>query len=178
MKRNLLYLLAFVSVTVTVSTVAYNKHILRSEEGLVYTSIFDTKPKIIKFKNIITLSKPSVCNSSQVHYKSLPTETVNEFIKANKEGTSPIRLTALEGNVPIVSWEDTKNMHNKGITNTFKPMNKKLFYLSRVGFNKQRTSAIVCIEISEHNYGQGILLFLQKKENDWEVTKNINLWVS
>lgn len=178
MKRNLLYFLVFILATVTVSTVAYNKNALRAEEGLVYISIFAPKPEIIEFKNVVALSKPGICSSSEAHYEGLPTETVNEFIKANKEGVSPIRLTALEGNVPIVSWEDTKKMHEEDNASAFRPENKKLVYLSRAGFNKQRTNAIVCIEISDQNYAQGILLYLEKKGNDWKISKNINIWIS
>ena len=178
MKKNSLYLLALLLFTVTISIVAYTNYELRTEEGLVYKSVFEPNPEFIQFENIVTLSKPSICRSTEVHYKDLPTELVNNFIKANEAGSKPIRLTALEGNVPIVSWEDTKRMHEEETIFTFRPVNKRLLYLSRVGFNKQKTNAIVCIEISENSYGQGVLLFLEKNENKWKVSNSINIWIS
>lgn len=178
MNKNLIYFLAFILITVAVSTIAYSKYTLRNEEGLVYVSIFEPKSKIIEFENFITLSKPSICSSSESYFKGLPIEAVDDFKKANKEGAAPIRLTALELNVPIVSWEDTKSMHESGTTFAFRPKNKSLLYLSRVGFNKKRTNAILCIEVSKNSYGKGVLFFLEKKDNKWKVSNNLTIWIS
>ena len=176
--KNLLYLLAFILVTVIISKIAYSDYILRTEEGLVYESLFEPNPEVIEFTNIIALSQPSICQSSKLNYKNLPEEPVTNFIKVNGENSKPIRLTTLEGKVPIVSWEDTKSMHEKGITLLFRPEDKRFLKLSRVGFNKQKTNAIACIEISENMYGEGILVFLEKKKNKWIVIKDKIIWQS
>ena len=178
MTKHLIYFLAFFIFVLGLATIAYSKYTLRSDEGLVYLGVFKPKAELLEFEKIITLSRPSTCRSSKAHFKGLPITPVKKFIEANKDGASPIRISRLEGNVPIVSWEDTKGMHQKGTTFAFHPENKRLLYLSRVGFNNERTNAILCIEISENSYGQGILFFLEKKGNKWEVKKNITIWVS
>lgn len=181
MNKNLIYFLVFIFVSASVAIVAYSKYTLRNEEGLVYLSIFEPNEETIEFQNVISLSRPSICGSSEAHFKGLPSDSVNEFIKANREGATPIRLTALEGNVPIVSWEDTKSMHKSGTTFAFQPENKRLLYLSRVGFNKSNTQAVLCIEEYNTDYALnaiGRLFYLHKIKGRWKVIEHRNIWVS
>ena len=124
------------------------------------------------------LSNPSTCESNTHHYTSLPIETVKSFLEANSIGTAPIRLGNLEGKVPIVSWSDQIKMHSEGSIELFKPNDIKLLRLSRAGFNKGRTNAIVCIESYEGTYGNASLIFLEKNNDKWKETKNIRIWAS
>ena len=157
---------------------AYDRHHRINEEGLVYIEIFQPDPKVIEFDNVVVLSKPSICKSGDVHYKGLPSDATKEFIKLNEKSMSPVRLSKLEGLVPIVSWEDTKKLYENGTVNFFRPEKHKLIYLSRVGFNSVFTEAIACIEVSENSFGRGILYYLNKENNQWRLIEARNIWVS
>lgn len=180
-RNSLLILGLILAVTITLSFFAYKKYQLANEEGLVYVAIFKPNPNIIEFNNVLALSKPSICESSESNYKEISEDTIQDFLKANNEGTYPTRLSILEGQVPIVSWNDTKRLHDEGIINFFWPEGHKLLYLSRVGFNKSKTEAVLCIEEYNTDYALnalGSLIFLNKIKGKWKVIEYRNIWVS
>ncbi|MGH1540093.1 MAG: hypothetical protein ACRBHB_06705 [Arenicella sp.] len=157
---------------------AYEQNKQRTEEGLVYLSLFQPNTEVKEFDHIIAFSKPSICSSDEAHFSGFPQEALSNFLKINAEGAKPIRLSNLEKKVPIVSWSETQNIYTKGIEDFFKPKNKSLVSLSRVGFNKERNEAVACVEIYKNSLGEGILLFFEKSRDIWKITINRNIWIS
>lgn len=157
---------------------AYGQHKQRMEEGLVYLSLFKPNSYIKQYEHMVVLSRPSVCMGTEANFKKLSQETLSNFLKMNAEGRKPIRLSALEGKVPIVSWNDTQELYEKGNEYSFKPEKKDLYLLSRVGFNKQKNKAIACLEIRKKSFGEGLLLYFEKHNNEWTLIRNKNIWIT
>lgn len=176
--RALASLIFVILATFGIAWIAYDKHRQATDEGLVYLGLFHPDPSKIEFENVVVLSRPSTCESGEAHYKGLPAEAVQDFVEANKKGVEPIRLSVLEGEVPIVSWEDTKRLFEKGTTKFFRPKGHRLLKLSRVGFNKQKTEAIACVEISDGSFGEALLIHLRNDGHNWSAVEIRNIWIS
>jgi len=176
--KNLVFSFILLFGTLILGFYVYQNHIRSTEEGLVYIGVFNPNPKIKEFKNIVALSNPTICRTKNAHYKGLPLQAIQDFQEANKIGASPIRLTILEGKVPIVRWKDTKRIHEKGVVKLFRPPNYRLLHLSRVGFNSEMTRAIVCIELSEGSFSTSSLIYLNKIDGKWKVIENRLIWIS
>ncbi len=176
--QSLVTILLIVLGTTGLAWVAYSQHRLRSEEGLVYLGLFQPNPDKVEFRNVIAFSRPSVCDSSEPHYLGFPQDVVSEFLEANDKEAKPIRLVALEGEVPIVSWEDTKRLHGDGLAAFFRPQEHRLLSLSRVGFNGAMNEAIVCVEISEDSSGPAVLYYLKKRVDAWDIVEARKIWIS
>lgn len=131
--HSLAILIALIFGVSLVSWMAYDRYHQANEEALVFIGIFQPTHRVIEFESVIALSKPSICSSSAANYEGLPTDVVSSFITINEKNSGPIRLSKLEGKVPVVGWEDTKKLHENRTVNFFHPENYKLLYLSRVG---------------------------------------------
>jgi len=90
----------------------------------------------------------------------------------NNEKAKPVKLTSLKDVVPLLSWNDTKKLNEDGILQDFNPLDKTLFYLSRAGFNSERTRAIVCIENKSSRHNEGFIIQLRKIEDSWKTIQN------
>lgn len=70
---------------------------------------------------------------------------------------------------------------NQGWIDFYKkyPNSNGMIEMSRVGFNSDKSQAIVAVE---HYYGSlgadGLLIYLIKEQNSWKIIKTTNLWVS
>jgi len=177
-KNALATLIIGVAVIVAVTGVAYFRYFTAHEEGSVYLTILNPAPELHKFKRFVALSRPSICGSTKANYEGLPPDVVKAFIQVNAKGVKPIRLRSLEGQVPIVSWDDTERMYQSGITEQFHPHGRALLKLSRVGFNNRKTEAITCIETSDGSYGDSQLFYLRKDSETWKVIRADMIWVS
>lgn len=173
-----MFLLVVLFGTAAVAWVAYGRYSQIKEEGLVYLGLFRPNPGEIEFENVVALSTPTTCKTNQAHYTGLPPDVVRDFVEVNGKGAGPVRLSVLEGKVPIVSWEDTKRLHEKSAAEVFQPPQHKLLRLSRVGFNSESTEAIACVEISKGTFGQGVLIYLKKTGEQWSVVERRNIWIS
>jgi len=178
MKKNYISFLLFISVVLTISVYAYNQHKHNSDEMDIYASIFNITNGLFELDEVITLSNPSICKSNNIHYSSLPTETVKNFLSANDNNSRPMRLSNLEGKVPIVSWEDQKKMHSEGSIELFMPGDVTLLRLSRAGFNNNRTNAIVCIELYNSSYASGTIIYLEKRGKKWKEITSKTIWIT
>ena len=177
-RKALTSLIVFSVVALGIILIAYSMYSQRSEESYVYLGIFQPDPNKNEFKNVVVLSKPSICESGEAQYAGLPKSAVNDFVAANSNSAEPIRLSMLEGQVPIVSWEDTRQLYERGTTDFYKPKGYRLLKLSRVGFNKEKTEAVACIEISDGYFGEGILFYLRKSGQSWSIVETRNIWIS
>jgi len=148
------------------------KNALRKEENSVYLSIFKPDPKMQTFPHVITASKPVTCNITTQSDHDIPDALISALLLANNDKAQPIKLSMLENIVPILNWADTKKLNKMGVLTNFNPMDKALFYLSRAGFNQDRTQAIVCIENKSNRHNEGFVIQLRKIEGDWKIMKN------
>lgn len=183
-KNSSILFIIFLSVAV-LAYFAYGQYKQRTEEGLVYLSLFQPNPYIKEFEKLIIFSKPSICKAGKAQFKDFPQDVFTEFNRLNAEDVAPIKLSALEGKVPIVSWEDTKALHKKGIEDSFSPEGYRLMSLSRVGFNDSRDKAIVCIEVHDKSYqgygryyGYAEVFYLKKTQGEWEIVDSDGTWRS
>ena len=170
-RKNSLLLLVILLLIVICAYFAYEKYKYRHEEGLVYLSFFQSYLHFKKNDRLVVFSNPSTCNASKAQFKDLPNDIFEEFEKVNNEDAAPIRLSVLEGEIPIVSWEDTKNLHRRGIENAFRPPGHRLLSLSRVGFNKSKDKALICIEVSDVDFygtGSSNAFYLEKNKGKWD----------
>ncbi len=168
-KKNLFIFSVILSSIIVLAYFAYGEYKQRVEEGLVYISLFKPSPYIKEFEEIIVFSNPSVCGvTNKARYKDYPQDMLSNFIRLNAEGASPIKLSILEGKVPIVSWEDTKNIHKKGIETFLNPKGLRVIRLSRVGFNKGRNKAIACVEYKGGRHWNEHIFYFEKIKKKWE----------
>ena len=165
--------MVFIIITGAISWLSYEKSSLYKEEAQVYLGVFKPKPEIIEYENLIVISKPSTCEITEAKYKEISPKLIQALLKANKSSSNPIKLAELEGKVPLMSWEDTKKLNKEGILHYFKPEDYTLLYLSRVGFNNERTEALVCIENPTSRHNEGFLVHLNKNNKTWKVSSEI-----
>lgn len=112
----------------------------------------------------VFISRPYYCEGSSV----LATEPVlRSMRRANGQGISPIPLNAIEGQVPVVSWEDTKRIANAGYL--WYPKERGLVWVSRVGFSGLFSEAAICMANSNAPHGWGSLFILERRGLQWSV---------
>jgi len=176
--NSLRWILLFIALLFSLSWFAYDQYNLSREEALTYLAVFRPDPNITEFDNIVAVSSPTTCNSNEAIFDEIDNRVIQSFFDSNKQGASPIRLSALEGKVPILSWDDTINIHEHKAINKFKPKAGSLLKLSRAGFNSEMNKALVCVDVVSTGYGQGLYYYLVKTENQWVIVKSGTIWVS
>ncbi len=168
----ILFLLIISLVTTVLVSISSNRKTLEQEESQVYLSIFNPNPDIKTFPNVYTVSKPSTCNISTKRSHDIPPLLIKALLQANNQRAKPVKLTALKNIMSLLSWKETRALNEDGILLDFNPQNKTLFYLSRAGFNKNRSEAIVCIENKSDRHNEGFVIQLRKIEGKWKTIKN------
>ena len=176
-RRSLIYLVIAISAISIITWYSYTNSRHIREESAVYLGVFNPKPNIIDFKDFVVMSSPGTCQANKANLKDFPADIVKRFLSANNNA-KPIRLSGLEGKVPIVSWEYTQKLYSNGLLKTFTLKSRKLFHLSRVGFDKTMTRALLCIKTRTINQGQANLIYLNKISNKWKIYKIVNIWRS
>ena len=130
---------------------------------------------------LAVLSKPSTCdidNDKSTSWADIPKQIVHNFIEANSGNAEPVKLTSLEGFVPIVSWEDNKRLHRAGYN--WKPGDQPVLAVSRVGLNYTLNKALLCVEkiVPSMLGGLAVIIYLEKEDGKWVVKINRTAWVS
>ncbi len=168
----ILFLLIISLVTTFLVSISNNRQTLEKEESQVYLSIFNPNPDIKTFPGVITVSKPATCNISTEKNHGIPPLLIKALLHSNSKKAKPVKLTVLKDIVPLLSWEETKTLNEDGILQDFNPQNKTLFYLSRAGFNKDRSESIICVENKSNRHNEGFVIQLRKIEGQWKTIKN------
>ncbi|MCP3675753.1 MAG: hypothetical protein GY829_14970 [Gammaproteobacteria bacterium] len=156
-----------------------------SAEAAVYRSVFN-ELKIQSEEStwngkVAVLSKPSSCSTAiggDSKWADIPEEVFQKFLAANSYNAEPVKLTSMNGFIPIVSWEDNKRLHRAGYI--WKPEDQPVLGLSRVGLNYVLNKAVLCIEkiVPSMLGGFAIVFFVEKENGKWVVKINRTAWVS
>lgn len=106
----------------------------------------------------------------------------NNVLAYNLENkfTVPTKKTTLISYEELLYFFNSKDI-NQGWSNFYRkyPNSNGTIEMSRVGFNSDKSQAIVAVG---HYYGSlgadGLLIYLTKEQNSWRIIKTINSWVS
>ncbi len=177
-------LVVVVATVLVVSVVSYFG--LRSSvEADVYRAVFEELKRdigeITLNGKVVVLSKPSKCHINLEEgrqWEDIPKDVMQNFISANSEKATPVRLGSLEGFVPIINWEDNQRLHKAGYR--WKPTNQNALALSRVGLNYSLNRAVLCLhKIVPAMLGSSATMYiLEKKDGEWVIKIWRNIWVS
>ena len=173
-----------VVVLVVISIVSYLGLKSNAEENVirsVFTQLKSESRRATWNERIAVLSKPSRCHiydADGTNWEDIPKQVVREFIESNSDNAEPIKLTSLEGFVPIVKWEDNKRLYRAGYSK--KPQDLPVLGVSRVGLNFTLNKAVMCVEriVPSTLGGFAYIFYLEKKEGKWIVKMDRKAWVS
>jgi hypothetical protein len=177
---------AAVLIVVLIGTSIVSYFGLRSNaEANVYRTVFtqlkSESGETAWSGTLALLSKPGRCdidNDKSTKWVDIPKQIVHEFIEANSGNAKPVKLTSLEGVVPIVIWKDNKRLHSAGYN--WKPEDQPVLAVSRVGLNYPLNKALLCVEkiVPSMLGGFAVIFFLEKEDGRWVVKINRIAWVS
>jgi len=152
-----------------------NKH----DENLVAVSLINYFKSDAQLDGIVIYSMPTDCGIddelSDQYHRLFSRDLIENFLLANNDSSSPLRLSSLEGKVNLMKWDDNLSIFKTGnIAFAFRKSSKHLVRLSRVGFNKEQNKAIICVEPK----GSGSLFMFEKINEKWKHKSEQNIWVS
>jgi hypothetical protein len=166
-----------------------------ADEFLVYKAVLqsfirkETKRLVIR-KQTTTVAENFSSRFGENLIEPLPTlskETIDDFGSRNQK---PVTLTDrfnLKLKINFVGEEINKLFENNAVggKDGWKIFNKKypnangIISISRVGFNKSKTQALISVSHSCGSLcGEGSYKLLKKKNNNWEIEKSFTTWVS
>jgi hypothetical protein len=115
---------------------------------------------------------------------SLTEDTINDYQVKNEKNQKLENNFTVQGKVVFISEKEESQLFRKGqdgwamFYKKF-PKAKRIISFSRVGFNQERTQALVSISMGcGWLCGEGSFMLLQKENEKWVVQQNIGLWVS
>ncbi|MGI8638825.1 MAG: hypothetical protein ACR2MG_02580 [Pyrinomonadaceae bacterium] len=114
----------------------------------------------------------------------LTEDTINDYQAKNEENQKLVNNFTVSGKVVFISEKEENQLFRKGQdgwANFYKkyPKAKRMISFSRVGFNQERTQALVSVSVGcGWLCGEGSFIVLQKENGKWIVQRNIGLWVS
>ena len=170
-KQSILVLVFTATILVIAGVIVFRDYF--NEEGNVYLAFL----KDIKNQahDVAFLSKPSTCEGAKnIYLPEASSELFSDFLSANSDSAKPINLRSLEGFFNVVSIEEASQLHANKFLYLFRSSSKRLIALSRVGFDRDNTHALFCIETDI----RGDLVLLSKENNAWKVKKVSNVWIS
>ena len=168
----ILILLLLLSVGV-IFTIAHNYY---NDERNVYIAFFSQFDLVPNMKDVVFISSTTNCDSKKIHIKEASESLFNNFINANNN-TEPYDITPFSSMVNVVSWKETKLLHNS----TTPPqlynlkLEKEVVEISRIGFNEIKDKALFCVRAK---HLANIYLYKKTDNKTWKLVKYRNLWVS
>lgn len=113
----------------------------------------------------------------------LSQEIVDDYQAKNIDSQKLENNFTVSSNVIFISEKQTKQIFRKGEgwNNFYKkyPQSSGLISFSNIGFNQERTQALVYVGINcGWLCGDGSFKFLQKTNGKWIIKDNVELWVS
>ena len=117
------------------------------------------------------MSRPTTCGIEEAHQKILDEELILALYRANAPDQSPIQIGSLSRFMDVVSYESSKRLRTVG--NLANAQGVEVAYLSRVGFSKDGSSALICFE----GVRSGVAVVFVRESN-WTVKEEHLIWVS
>lgn len=140
---------------------------VRDENNAALALLLHMKTEVGDVSKVAFYSYPTTCRIDSG--EEVSSELWQSFVKNNEHENGPIHLYALEGEVNLVSWEDTKQIYSTNSQSImFREKSKRLIRLSRAGFNANNTEALFCLEPG----GTSSLFHVHKHGEEW-VFKNV-----
>ncbi len=112
----------------------------------------------------VLVSRPMACAKEAEVVDGVPGELVSRFLASN-EGARPVALTALAGQVAVLSQADTERLFHAGYR--WQPDERTLVWVSRVGLDFLLQEALVCIGSNTAIHGRKFLIYLRKSSGEW-----------
>jgi hypothetical protein len=173
-KHSLVILIFTTALCCVAAIVIYRDYF--NEEGDVYLAYLSHSRNELhdvelanEFHSVAFLSAPSTCHdANNADMPDASQELFENFLSVNNDKEQPINLRALEGQFNVVSFREATQLHENKFSILFRTTNKRLIGLSRVGFDKNKTHALFCIEPNRAGY----LVYLIKENGVWKLVKN------
>ncbi len=156
------------------------------EDYAVYSTILADS----RYKNKIIIISDYTLQSAFTPYSlnqdisNLSEDTISNYQTVKEDNQKLENNFAVEDNVLLLSEKERSILFRKG-QNGWEKFYKKysnvkgIISFSRVGFNQERTQALVSVSIGCGSLcGEGNLIFLEKENGKWNVERKIGLWVS
>jgi hypothetical protein len=117
----------------------------------------DTRPLLV--------SRPGTCSTGH-SVQGVPAELVRQFQAANRPGTSALSLLPLR-------WSYDVGSLSRAYGRATIPRARTPVFLTRVGYNDDRTEAVFCAEARG-----GLMFYLRKDHGTWKVIRAESTWTS
>ncbi len=171
------------------------KDILDAEEYKVYSDIINNdykpskaayKPNLIVFQEYtglhLTDSSSDIIKQVKHEVPSVSKELLNNFKSKNEKSHKLYRFFKINVPYMLISKKDFKLKYNNSAWKDFYKKYPKPWHftiVSRVGFNKKKTQALVYIESTFGGWdGAGQCLLLVKNKDKWVVTHRALIWIA
>ena len=154
-------LLAVIAVVIII----YNKS---DDERNVYTAFFTQYESSFNMKDVAFLSTVSTCGIEASNTYEAEKSLIQGFKLANNSTAKPANISIYSSMVNVVKWNATNELH--GMSHTTSHGKYTIVSLSRIGFNKEKNEALICVETPHSTF---VSLFKKENTNNWAYYKNI-----
>jgi hypothetical protein len=141
--------------------------LLRPPETNVYAAALAPYPEA---RPLLT-SRPGTCGVGR-HAPGIPDSLISSFISANGPDARPISLSSMHWRYDIAPAEKIKAYSILTARNAAASRGGQLVFLSRVGFNPDRSEALFCLEGNG-----GWLFYLRLTDGVWKVVQTEPTWI-
>ncbi|MES9970700.1 MAG: hypothetical protein ABW092_11760 [Candidatus Thiodiazotropha sp.] len=116
-------------------------------ENQVYLNVLSLVGTGSDFDSKIMVSRPAACLLDESILDLIPHDMRMDYLDKNKNSDAIIRLSALEGKYNVLTWDAAQEFRGKeSVIIAARYPEKQPLYLSRVGFNTERTKAVLCVD--------------------------------
>ena len=152
-------------------------HTHRSVEQSVYGAVVEgaTSGKIEM--TAVAISYPSDCEAGN-HVDGISDALLARFLEANSTGARPVRLHALEGRVPVVTWKINQDFFKDPGLLLGHTQGNALLALSRVGIAEDGKTALVCVQSLSPKFSEGNLFEFEETDTGWKLRNVTRTWIT
>ncbi len=170
-RKQSIIIILFMLISCIVAITAIHRELYNDENEVLYAYL---SAHINTLQDVAILSSPTTCRGiSQLHMPEASLELVLDFKTKNSKESKPKDLKSLSEGFNVVRFDDAIRIHSAQYPLS-SSMNKRIIKLSRVGFDKNYTKALFCIEQEEI----GFIVYFEKINGSWKVIKTNNVWIS
>jgi hypothetical protein len=152
-------------------------HTYRSAEQSVYSALVEPATSGRVVMTTVAISSPSDCGAGK-HVDGISDALLARFLEANSADARPVRLHALEGRVPVVTWKINQQFFEGPGLLLGHTQGNGLLALSRVGIAEDGKSALVCAQSLSPEYSEGNLFEFEKTEAGWILSNMTRMWLT
>ena len=125
---------------------------------------------------VVLASRPSICHFETQNDPGLDNDLFESFLSANESGARPIPLDGLRERFAIADGSELARYTDAGVSSrTLIPGRRSITYLSRIGYNADRSESLFCVEMAGL---EGNLLQMRRQDGVWRLVRVIRAWTS